>query len=146
MTESNSENRREFVRLPKGYSVEINEFKFPITSQERISATCADISTGGVCVESPSRFEPGARLQVRVRIPLLNKFMPGFFKFFENDAEQYINAIAEVAWMENALMGLSFVDLDQDVVRAIQGLIKDAVREAQKKEELADAHKRAQEE
>ena len=134
MTENNSENRREFVRLPKGYSVEINEFKFPITSQERISATCADISTGGVCVESPSRFEPGARLQVRVRIPLLNKFMPGFFKTYENDADQYLQAIAEVAWCESIAggyqVGLRFIDLDPDTTRALTGLIKKALAEA----------------
>ena len=101
MTESNSDNRREFVRLPKGYSVEINEFKFPITSQERISATCADISTGGVCVESPEPFKPETRLQVRVNIPRLNKFMSGFFKAYENDAEQYLQAIAEVCKVPN---------------------------------------------
>ena len=56
MSEKNMNNRRQFVRLPKGYSIEINEFKFPITGQDRVSATCSDISTGGVCVESPEAF------------------------------------------------------------------------------------------
>ncbi len=133
MTENAMDNRRRFVRLPKGYSVEINEFKFPITNQERVSATCSDISTGGVCLESPEAFEPGARLQVRVNIPRLNKFMPGFFKVYENDAEQYLQAIAEVAWSEPVpgghQVGLRFIDLDPDTTRALTGLIKKALAE-----------------
>lgn len=133
MSESTMNNRRQFVRLPKGYSVEINEFKFPITSQERVSATCSDISTGGVCLESAEAFEPGARLQVRVNIPRLNKFMPGFFKVYENDAEQYLQAIAEVAWSEPVAggyqVGLHFIDLDPDTTSALTGLIKKALAE-----------------
>ena len=138
--------QRKFSRLPKNYYIQFKRLQFPMSSEPFAEARISDISVGGICVEAAKTFSQGDRLQVRIHVPRLNKFMPGFFKFYENDAEQYINAIAEVAWMENALMGLSFVDLDQDVVRAIQGLIKDAVREAQKKEELADAHKRAQEE
>ena len=138
--------QRKFSRLPKNYYIQFKRLQFPMSSEPFAEARISDISAGGICVEAAKTFSQGDRLQIRIHVPRLNKFMPGFFKFFENDEEQYINAIAEVAWMENALMGLSFVDLDQDVVRAIQGLIKDAVREAQKKEELADAHKRAQEE
>ena len=138
--------QRKFSRLPKNYYIQFKRLQFPMSSEPFAEARISDISAGGICVEAAKTFSQGDRLQIRIHVPRLNKFMPGFFKFFENDAEQYINAIAEVAWMENDLMGLSFVDLDQDVVRAIQGLIKDAVREARKKEELADAHKRAQEE
>ena len=138
--------QRKFARLPKNYYIQFKRLKFPMSSEPFAEARISDISAGGICVEASKAFSQGDRLQVRIHVPRLNKFMPGFFKFYENDAEQYINAIAEVAWMEEPLMGLSFVDLDQDVVRAIQGLIQDAVREARKKEELADAHKRAQEE
>ena len=35
MDDNTGDNRRQFVRLPKGYGVEINEFKFPIANQER---------------------------------------------------------------------------------------------------------------
>lgn len=138
--------QRKFSRLPKNYYIQFKRLQFPMSSEPFAEARISDISAGGICVEAAKTFSQGDRLQIKIHVPRLNKFMPGFFKFYENDEEQYINAIAEVAWMENALMGLSFVDLDQDVVRAIQGLIKDAVREARKKEELADAHKRAQEE
>ncbi len=130
----NIDNRRQFVRLPKGYSVELNELKFPMTGQDSFPATCADISSGGVCVESPEALEPGLRLQVKVHIPRLNKFMPGFFKTYENDAEQYLQAIAEVAWSEplpeGYQVGLRFLDLDSDTARALNGLIDKALLEA----------------
>ena len=138
--------QRKFSRLPKNYYIQFKRLQFPMSNEPFAEARISDISAGGICVEAAKTFSQGDRLQIKIHVPRLNKFMPGFFKFYENDAEQYINTIAEVAWMEEPLMGLSFVDLDQDVVRAIQGLIQDAVREARKKEELADAHKRAQEE
>ena len=129
-----SDNRRQFVRLPKGYGVELNELKFPMSPDESFPVTCADISTGGVCVESSEALEPGLRLQVKVHIPRLNKFMPGFFKTYENDAEQYLQAIAEVAWTEPAAagyqVGLRFLDLDADTERALGGLIKKALLES----------------
>ena len=134
MDDNTGDNRRQFVRLPKGYGVEINEFKFPIANQERLAVICADISTGGICVESPVAFERGTRLQVRVQIPRLNKFMPGFFKTYENDAEQYLQAIAEVTWPDplpqGYQLGLQFLDLDPDTARALGGLIKKALSEA----------------
>lgn len=128
------DNRRQFIRLPKGYSVELNELKFPMSNAEGFPVTCADISPGGVCVESPEALEPGLRLQVKVHIPRLNKFMPGFFKAYENDAEQYLQAIAEVAWSEPAAagyqIGLRFLDLDDDTGRALSGLINKALLES----------------
>ncbi len=134
MSEDMTDNRRQFVRLPKGYSVELNELKFPMSVEDSFPATCADISSGGVCVESPEALEPGLRLQVKVHIPRLNKFMPGFFKTYENDAEQYLQAIAEVAWSEplpaGYQVGLRFLDLDSDTERALNGLIDKALAEA----------------
>lgn len=136
-----TKEKRKHVRLPKSYRVEAKEFKFPMTSQPYVEATCADISPGGICVESKNQFKQGERLQVRVCIPRLNKFMPGFFKYYENDAEQYINAIVEVAWVESSsgyyLMGLRFLDLDQDIVKALQGLIVNAIRDAEKRQDLS---------
>ena len=145
---SNNEQRK-YNRLPKNYLVEFKEFKFPTNAQPYQASRVVDISAGGVCVEAKSNFSTGTRVQVRVHVPRLNKFMPGFFKYYENDAEQYVNAIAEVAWLEPAggryLMGFRFLDLDPDIVRGIQGLISDAVREAEKKAALAASNKKAQE-
>ena len=141
--------QRKYNRLPKNYRVEFKEFKFPTTHQAYHESRVVDISAGGVCVEAKTTFSTGTKVQVRVHVPRLNKFMPGFFKYYENDADQFINAIAEVAWVEPAggryLMGFRFLDLDPDIVRAIQGLISDAVREAEKREALAESNRKVKE-
>ena len=133
-------DKRKYHRLPKSYRVEAKEFRFPMTSQPYVEITCADISAGGLCVESRNPFKQGDRLQVRICVPRLNKFMPGFFKFYENDAEQFVNAIVEVAWVEpessHYLIGLRFLDLDQDMATAITGLINNAIRDADRRKEL----------
>lgn len=135
--------QRRANRLPKNYFVQFKKFKFPMTSQPYHDAKISDISPGGICVESNQSFKEGEQLQVKLHVPRLNKFMPGFFKFYENDEEQYIEAIVEVAWIDGQHMGLRFVDLDKDVVRGITGLISDAVREAKRKSELEEADRLA---
>lgn len=135
MTRLTTDERRDYVRLPRPFSVQAFEFKFPMASQPRVETTCVDISTGGLCFESPFRFEEGAKLQVTVHIPTLNKYSGGFFKHHENDMEQYLNAIAEVAWVEHSygkyVMGIRFVDVDWDTQQALKRLIDKATLEEQ---------------
>ena len=144
-----STEQRKYNRLPKSYFIEYKEFKYPTGHQDFLKSNLMDISAGGVCVECVRSFPAGTKLQLRVHVPRLNKFMPGFFKYYENDQEQYINAIGEVAWVDSSrgrtLMGVKFLDLDPDVVTGIQGLIRDAVREARKKAELAESNKKLME-
>ena len=130
---SNDDERRRYKRLPKAFHVLAHEFKFPIAAQPRFETTCADISAGGLCVEASRRFTPGDKLQIKVHIPTLNKYSPGFFKYYENDADQYLHAIAEVTWVDPSagryMAGLRFLDVDEDACRALAGLITKAVRE-----------------
>lgn len=133
MTQTTDE-RRQFVRLPKPFSVQAFEFTFPVSSQPRIETTCVDISSGGLCLESPARFDVGAKIQVKVNIPTLNKYSGGFFKHHENDMDQYLNAIAEIAWVEHAygkyIIGVKFLDIDWDTKQALSRLIDKATRDA----------------
>ncbi|MEG6507176.1 PilZ domain-containing protein [Nitratidesulfovibrio sp. 1201_IL3209] len=130
MTDSTSD-RRKHCRLPKPFPVEASEIRFPPSSQGRFETQCCDISAGGLSVHSPRKFEPGAKLQVRVHIPTLNKYSPGFFKVYENDADQYLQAIAEVIRVEYSaggyLLGLKYVDVDEDAARAVANLVNKAV-------------------
>ena len=124
-------NKRVYLRLPRPYPVEVTELAFPIAKQAGIETTCCDISSGGLCVEcTTAPFEVGAKCQLRVRIPMLNKFSPGFFKVYENDAEQYFLALAEVAWIKPArgqyLMGFKFVNVDNNQSQALTKLIEKA--------------------
>lgn len=134
MSEENRD-RRQYTRLPKNYSVEVRAFCFPVNSQPKLTAKSADISAGGLSVELAANYCKGDKLQVKVCVPCLNKFMPGFFKVYENDAEQYLQAIAEVVRVERGaspdtrILGLRFIDLAEDSFIALKKMVEKAVRE-----------------
>jgi hypothetical protein len=124
------DDKRQHLRLPRPYRVQARELVFPIAKDPLMDVDCTDISKGGLCVESRSPLPPGTRLHVSVHIPLLNKFSKGFFKVYENDAEQYFQAIADVAWVKarggSHLMGLRFVNADEELCSALGRLVDDA--------------------
>lgn len=126
------DNKRQYLRLPRPYRVQARELVFPIAKDPLIDVTCNDISKGGLCVESDSPLPVGARLHVSVHIPLLNKFSSRFFRVYENDAEQYFQAIADVAWVQSRdgayLLGLQFVNADEELCKALGKLVDDAFR------------------
>lgn len=125
-------NQRRYMRLPRPYRVQARELVFPIAKDPLLDAACTDISKGGLCVEARNALPVGTRLHINVHIPLLNKFSSSFFKVYENDADQYFQAIADVAWVKPSggafLMGLNFVNADDDLCRALGKLVDDAFR------------------
>lgn len=125
-------NKRRYMRLPRPYRVQARELVFPIAKDPLLDVNCNDISKGGLCVESRSPLPVGTRLHINVHIPLLNKFSSGFFKVYENDSDQYFQAIADVAWVKSSggrhLMGLRFVNADEDLCQALGKLVDDAFR------------------
>ena len=126
---SAQDERRKFTRLPKTYKVEIRELTFPL-NKDWLPLKCVDISAGGLRLVTSCKFSPGQRLQVKIYIPGLNKFHPGFFKVFEDDVSQTLEAVAEVAWVKEILplaryeLGLRFVDVYEDDWRALHNMIK----------------------
>jgi c-di-GMP-binding flagellar brake protein YcgR len=125
---------RQYYRLPKTYGVEVKELVFPMSDAGAIKSNINDISIGGICVESPRPLENGLTMQVKVNIPMLNRFSSSFLKVYENDAEQYFMAIARTIWCKpNAgkyMVGMEFVNVDETQTRALAALIDKARREA----------------
>lgn len=123
-------DQRQYLRLPRPYRVQVRELVFPIAKDPLLEGSAHDISKGGLCIESLAPYEKGAIWHVSVHIPLLNKFSTGFFKVYENDAEQYFQAIAEVAWCRKIatgyLIGIQFTNIDEDLSRALERLIDKA--------------------
>jgi c-di-GMP-binding flagellar brake protein YcgR len=121
--------RRTAPRLEKHYRVEFREFKFPLNRQPAIKVESLDISEGGLQISTPQRLNVGDKLQVKVFIASFNKYHPGFMKVFESDANQFFQAIGEVAWVEEKIpltsytMGVRFVDIDHDDWQALSRLI-----------------------
>lgn len=126
-------DKRQYGRLNRTFAVEVSELQFPIVRDKAVETRCYDISEGGLSIESPRAFQAGDKLQVRINIPLLNKFSPSFFKVYENDADQYFMAIAEVMWCKiqagQYLIGMRYVNVDDNQARALAGMINKAFKE-----------------
>ncbi len=123
------QERRQYIRIPKEYRVEIQKLSYPLHSEDKIQVSSADISLGGVRVSCSQRFDPGQKIQIRVYIAGLNKYHPGYFKVFENDVGQYIQAVAEVSWVQEKVplqmydLGCKFLDVYEDDWQALRGLL-----------------------
>ena len=126
-------DKRQHGRLARTFAVEVAELTFPPSRGKSVNTHCYDISEGGLSIEASVNFKAGDRLQVRINIPLLNKFSPGFFKFWENDADQYFMAITEVMWSKleggKYLTGMRYINVDEDQARALASMINKAFSE-----------------
>lgn len=125
--------KREYTRLPKTFRVEIRKLAFPLHAHKAQVVESVDISAGGLRVAARGSFELGDKLQVRVFIPSLNKFHPGFLKVFESDADQSMQAIGEVVRMDGSvgggvMLGIKFVDVDQDDWKALHLKLQNELR------------------
>jgi len=131
-----TEEHRAYNRLPRTFSVSVKELNFAMARSHSIEGQCADISQGGICIESPVPIQLGAKMHVRVRIPLLNRYSPGFLKIYENDADQYFTAITETMWSKpvdgSYLIGMRFVNADENQARALAGMINKAMDDSLK--------------
>jgi len=130
------EERRRAERLEKSFRVEVREFRFPLAGRQGHAVSCVDLSEGGLRIESPRPYKAGDKLQVKIFIPSLNKYHPGFFKVFESDAGQHLQAIAEVAHVEtlpggSCRLGIRFLDVDEDDWKALRNFIAKAIAAAE---------------
>lgn len=136
---SEHKNRRKHDRVPKPYRLELTEFVFPLNQQPKIAATCEDVSAGGLAVITQRKFAVGDKVQVRLFMARLNKFHPGFFKVFESDVDQSLQAVAEVVRVDERIpftsyrIGLRFTDVYDDDWRALHGLLQDELRRHNKR-------------
>jgi len=126
------EDKRKDCRLEKNFRVEIREFRFPLAKQPSFEVRCVDISVSGLLLECRRKFAIGDKLQVKIYIPSLNKYHPGFFKVFESDAGQFLQAIAEVVRVDEVVpftsyhLGIRFLDIDHDDWNALRNFIAKA--------------------
>jgi c-di-GMP-binding flagellar brake protein YcgR len=132
-SDEGADDGRQYYRLPKAYDVEVRELTFTVNDTDVIKSNLNDISIGGICVESPKPLQNGLAMQVKVKIPMLNRFSSNFLKIYENDAEQYFTAIARTIWCRPGsgkyMIGMEFVNVDETQSQALAALINKARRE-----------------
>ncbi len=131
--DSNNE-RREYVRMPKNIRVDLSKFVYPLNAQKTHTVECINISAGGLLIESPQKFEPQEKVQVRIYMSRLNKFHPSYFKVFESSEGQNVLAIGEIARTEEKIplqkyqLGIKFVDVYEDDWRALYQLLESEMK------------------
>lgn len=117
--------RRRSPRLAKGYRLRLREVAFPAPPWSE--AVCRDVSAGGLAVETRLLLPAGALVEVRLAVPRLNLYHPGFFKALESAADQELRAVAEVVRAEplagRMLLGLRLASIDDDDRRAWERLL-----------------------
>lgn len=129
-----SNERREYVRMPKNIRVDLSRFAYPLNAQRIHTVECINISAGGLLLQSPQKFETGEKVQVRIYMPRLNKFHPSYFKVFESTEGQNVLAIGEIARSEEKIplskyeLGIRFVDVYEDDWRALYQLLQSEMR------------------
>jgi len=87
----------------------------------------------GLAARCSRPFDQGQKVQVKIFIPGLNKYHPGFFKVFESDVGQDLTAVAEIVGVRpdisknDYMVGLEFLDIYEDDLSALQNLIRSAL-------------------
>ncbi|MFW6324513.1 MAG: PilZ domain-containing protein [Desulfovibrionales bacterium] len=125
-------DRRQYQRIGKSFQVRLQKLEYPVNDQKSVALWCKNISAGGLLLDSEDKlFEEGDKVRTTISIPRLNKFHPGFFKVFQNDAEQNLIAVAQVVRSGKRdsgpgyEIGISFVDVYEDDWRALSRMILD---------------------
>ncbi|BDV02084.1 hypothetical protein TDMWS_21690 [Thermodesulfomicrobium sp. WS] len=117
--------RRKAPRLPKAYRLRLREVAFPPTAW--VDAACRDVSATGLAVECGLALSPGTPVEMRLVVPRLNLYHPGFFKALENAVHQELRAVGCVVRVQQhgwrMLLGLQFTDIDPDDRRAWERLL-----------------------
>lgn len=108
--------RRKTPRLTKAYRLRLREVAFPPATW--VETTCRDVSATGLAVECRRAFPPQTLVEVRLQVPRLNLYHPGFFKALESAADQELRAVGRVVRAElrgeQTLLGIEFTALDPD--------------------------------
>ncbi|MEJ5243763.1 MAG: PilZ domain-containing protein [Desulfomicrobiaceae bacterium] len=117
--------RRKTPRLAKAYRLRLREVAFPPAAW--VEATCRDVSATGLAVECALTLAPGAPVEVRLVVPRLNLYHPGFFRALENAAHQELRAVGHVVRAErrggHTVLGIELTDMDPDDQRAFARLL-----------------------
>lgn len=124
-----SKERRKYSRYLNQFQVELSKFVFPLEVQERVATKCINVSAGGLLLQTDFPFTQGDKVQVRLHVPRLNKYHPGFFKVFESVSDQTLLAISTIVRVrplsgEGYEVALKFLDVYEDDWLALYHLLQ----------------------
>ena len=120
------EESREFPRIPKEVSVEVNELTYPLPTEPGQVAKSKDISPVGVCFISSAFYKKGTILTVNIHLPGWQRHKKNLAVLLDDDElAKPLSVIAEVVWSkkgkkgEGSEVGIKFRDINEDDYQAM---------------------------
>ncbi len=123
------DDNRKFFRLPNTIRVELQKVQFPLSSAfKKNEALSANISTGGVSIESSIEYRPGDILQLDFSLPVLISRRSGVMSGKTVDTSE-INAVGIVRYCNRKSQGvyetgLHFSSIDVEALAALKRFIQ----------------------
>jgi c-di-GMP-binding flagellar brake protein YcgR len=125
VSERTEYDKREYPRIPKKASIQIQELTYPISNNPDLKAMGKDISVGGVRCISATGFTPKAVVNLKIDIAGWNAHKRPYSMVRDIASETPLSVIGEVAWCrpvngsEGFEVGISFNNIYEDDYRAL---------------------------
>lgn len=121
-----STNRRNVIRIPKQFPVEIKKLEYPIQDSQGEVGAVKNIAKNGVCLIVSKDYPPKSPLSLKIDLKGWRRYLRSASSFVNNafDTEP-MTAIAEVVWSKEVSgtgeyeIGVSFLDIYKDEYDAL---------------------------
>lgn len=121
-----STNRRNVLRIPKQFPVEIKKLEYPIQDSQGELGAVKNIAKNGVCLIASKDYPPKSPLSLKIDLKGWRRYLRSASSFVNNafDTEP-LTVIAEVVWSKEVSgtseyeIGVSFLDIYQDEYDAL---------------------------
>jgi len=121
-----STNRRNVIRIPKQFPVEIKKLEYPIQDSQGEVGAVKNIAENGVCLIVSKNYPPKSPISLKIDLKGWRRYLRSASTFVNNafDTEP-MTAIAEVVWSKEVSgtgeyeIGVSFLDIYKDEYDAL---------------------------
>lgn len=116
--------KREFQRIPKEVSIEVNRISYPLSEEPGESALGRDLGGGGMSFVVSIPYEPKTIVTLEINITGWHGYKKPFSRILDVSAESPLTAIGEVVWCKRPTddseyeVGIKFLDIYEDDYRA----------------------------
>ncbi|MDO9263538.1 MAG: PilZ domain-containing protein [Desulfosalsimonadaceae bacterium] len=125
MSNETVNEKRKYPRIPKRVPIQIQELTYPFSNTGGLKGMGKDISAGGVCFISATRFDPKMVVNLKIDISGWNQHKRPYSMVRDIASEVPLSVIGEVAWCRPLSgsaefeIGISFNNIYEDDFRAL---------------------------
>ena len=120
------EDRRNFPRISKETSIEVNELSYPLPREPGQNGLSRNIGAGGICFTTNASYNPGTVLSIKINLLGWQRYKNSFTKALDiSSSREPLAGIGRVIWCQELEgedgydIGLEFVDIYEDDYKAL---------------------------